>query len=36
MSRLNRVAAEVARDVSAIGVTDVTGFGLLGHAAEMV
>jgi selenide,water dikinase len=36
MSRLNWVAAEVARDVSAIGVTDVTGFGLLGHAAEMV
>jgi selenide, water dikinase len=36
MLRLNRVAAEVARDVGAVAVTDVTGFGLLGHAAEMV
>jgi selenide,water dikinase len=36
MLRLNRVAAEVARDVGAVAVTDITGFGLLGHAAEMV
>lgn len=36
MLQLNRLAAEVARGVGAIGVTDVTGFGLLGHAAEMV
>jgi selenide,water dikinase len=36
MVQLNRLAAEVARGVNAIGVTDVTGFGLLGHAAEMV
>ena len=36
MLRLNRVAAEVARDAGAKGATDVTGFGLLGHAGEMV
>ncbi len=36
MLRLNRVAAEVARDAGARGATDVTGFGLLGHAGEMV
>lgn len=36
MLRLNRVAAEVAREAGARGATDVTGFGLLGHAAEMV
>jgi len=36
MLRLNRVAAEVARDTGARGATDVTGFGLLGHAAEMI
>jgi selenide,water dikinase len=36
MLRLNRVAAEVARETGAKGATDVTGFGLLGHAAEMV
>lgn len=36
MLRLNRVAAELARMVGDIhGATDVTGFGLLGHAAEM-
>jgi selenide,water dikinase len=36
MLRLNRVAAEVAREAGARGVTDITGFGLLGHAAEML
>jgi selenide, water dikinase len=36
MLRLNRVAAEVAQSLSVRGATDVTGFGLLGHAAEMV
>ena len=36
MLRLNRVAAHVAREHSAAGATDITGFGLLGHGAEMV
>lgn len=36
MLRLNRVAAEVARAHGARGATDITGFGLLGHALEMV
>jgi selenide,water dikinase len=36
MLRLNRVAAEVAMEAGARGATDITGFGLLGHAAEMV
>ena len=36
MLRLNRVAAQVAQDAGATGATDITGFGLLGHAAEMV
>ena len=36
MLRLNRAAAEVARDAAVRGATDITGFGLLGHAAEMV
>ena len=36
MLRLNRVAAEVAREAGARGATDVTGFGFLGHAGEMV
>ena len=36
MLRLNRAAAEVAQEVDTTGATDVTGFGLLGHAAEMV
>src|SRR5882762_9651281 len=36
MLRLNRAAAEVAREAGARGATDITGFGLLGHAAEMV
>jgi selenide,water dikinase len=36
MLRLNRVAARVAREAGAAGATDITGFGLLGHAAEMI
>jgi selenide,water dikinase len=36
MLRLNRVAAQVALACGARGATDITGFGLLGHAAEMV
>src|SRR3989440_8533434 len=33
---LNRVAADVARESGAKGATDITGFGFLGHAGEMV
>ena len=36
MLRLNRVAAQVARDFGATGATDITGFGFLGHASEMI
>ena len=36
MLRLNRVAARVAREAGAAGATDITGFGFLGHAGEMV
>jgi len=36
MLRLNRTAARVAQEAGATGATDVTGFGLLGHAGEMV
>ncbi len=36
MLRLNRVAAEVALSLGVRGATDITGFGLLGHVAEMV
>src|ERR671934_256510 len=36
MLRLNRLAARVARDAGAAGATDITGFGFLGHAGEMV
>lgn len=35
MLRLNRVAAELARTVEVHSATDITGFGLLGHAAEV-
>jgi selenide,water dikinase len=35
MLRLNRVAAAVAQEAGATGATDITGFGLLGHAGEM-
>jgi selenide,water dikinase len=36
MTRLNRGAAEVVSEMGIRGCTDVTGFGLLGHGAEMV
>ncbi|HEY7647542.1 MAG TPA: selenide, water dikinase SelD [Methylomirabilota bacterium] len=36
MLRLNRVAAQVALTLGVKGATDITGFGLLGHAGEMV
>jgi selenide,water dikinase len=36
MLRLNRVASEVAQECGVRGATDITGFGFLGHAAEMV
>jgi selenide,water dikinase len=32
---LNRVGADLAKDASVHAVTDVTGFGLVGHALEM-
>jgi selenide,water dikinase len=35
MRHLNRAAAAVLVDAGVVGATDVTGFGLLGHAAEM-
>ena len=35
MSRLNRHAAHLARAAAVHALTDVTGFGLAGHAAEM-
>ena len=35
MAALNRTAAEVALELGVRSCTDVTGFGLLGHAAEM-
>ncbi len=35
MSRLNRSASRAAGVCGARGITDITGFGLLGHAAEM-
>jgi len=35
MARLNRDAAALARGLGVRGATDVTGFALLGHAAEM-
>lgn len=35
MKQLNRAASKVALQVDASGMTDVTGFGLLGHAQEM-
>lgn len=35
MSRLNRIASEAAIQVHAHASTDITGFGLAGHASEM-
>jgi selenide,water dikinase len=35
MQRLNRHASHIAREAGAHALTDVTGFGLLGHAYEM-
>jgi selenide,water dikinase len=35
MLELNRAAAEAAEDLEVHALTDVTGFGLLGHAREM-
>jgi selenide, water dikinase len=35
MKRLNKQAAEAAVATNASGMTDITGFGLLGHAQEM-
>lgn len=36
MAALNRAAAEVMRDFPVSACTDITGFGLLGHLAEMI
>lgn len=36
MMELNRKAAEIMRDFSVHACTDITGFGLLGHACEMI
>jgi selenide,water dikinase len=36
MTTLNKAAAEVMTDLGASAATDITGFGLIGHAAEMV
>ncbi len=35
MTRLSRDAARAAQEAAVQGATDITGFGLLGHAAEM-
>lgn len=35
MSRLNKTASELALEFGVCGATDITGFGLLGHAYEM-
>ena len=35
MARLNREASQLAQDLDVSACTDVTGFGLIGHACEM-
>lgn len=35
MTKLNKIGATLARDADVHAMTDVTGFGLLGHALEM-
>ena len=35
MATLNKAACEAVRDLEVHGATDVTGFGLMGHACEM-
>jgi selenide,water dikinase len=35
MATLNKAACEAVRDLEVHGATDVTGFGLIGHACEM-
>ena len=35
MARLNRIPAELARRYNAKGATDITGFGLIGHASGL-
>ncbi|MEP9352506.1 selenide, water dikinase SelD [Xanthobacter sp. KR7-65] len=35
VTKLNRVGAELGRDADVHAMTDVTGFGILGHALEM-
>ncbi len=35
MTTLNKVASEIAQRFNVHGMTDVTGFGLIGHAREM-
>ena len=34
-TRLNRVGADLARDLAVHAITDVTGFGILGHGLEL-
>jgi len=36
MAQLNHTASEIMRDTGVHACTDVTGFGLLGHACEMI
>jgi selenide,water dikinase len=36
MARLNRTASEVIQEIGANACTDISGFGLLGHACEMI
>lgn len=36
MARLNKTASEITQEIGARACTDITGFGLLGHACEMI